>query len=575
MAGDVPQQIKARRGFSIFYRGKTLLSNIDPVAQAERLADNVPMQERTLYVCLSPLYGYGLRRLLDRMAQAAPNSAVLCIEADEQLFRIAAESIPAELTADGRPHDGRLHDDCLQSVNLREKSAVCEFARQHWGKRRFRRVKKVCFSGGWQLFPELYDSLIDALQREIAVDWSNALVLAKLGRLYIRNALRNLALLSRYPSITRLSFNNAPVLALGAGPSLNGALDSLERHFGKSMDKASRCFRIICADTCLRALYARNIEPDLVVILESQHWNLDDFTGLGGWRIPAAFDLSALPASSRLANIQPYLFFTPWTELRLFERLDTAALLPAIFPPLGSVGLSAVAIALRVTSGPVLIAGMDFSFTIDSSHARSCPGHLNRLARHNRLSGLHNAAAFIGSQKLIGKSGAPVLSNPALRNYRDMFEQEFASNARLFDTGGSGLALGIPILQEAEYVSLLEQGGTPSPLCAQNGETQNIAVHQQLIDFIQAETERLITLKNILAGTAGEQPQTENTLAKLETLIDECDYLWAHFPDYAETGGRRPSSAELAAASPQAISFLKRLRTEIGSVVKIFETGKG
>jgi hypothetical protein len=517
-------------------------------------------------VCLSPLYGYGLRRLLERMAANAPNSALLCIEADEQLFRIASENIPAELKTGGR----------LQLINLREKADVCDFVRQNWGKRRFRRVKKVCLSGGWQLFPELYDSLIDALRREIALDWGNALVMAKLGRLYIRNALRNLALLSRYPSIERLSFGNAPVLALGAGPSLDTLLAALERHFGKSLGKAARHFRIICADTCLKTLYARNIEPDLAVILESQHWNLDDFTGLGAWRIPAALDLSALPASAQLPNIQPYLFFTPWTELRLFRRLAAAGLLPALFPPLGSVGLSAAAIALRVTGGPVLIGGMDFSFSVDAGHARSSPAHLNRLARHNRFSGLLNAAAFTGSQRLIGKSGEPVLSNSALRNYRDIFEQEFAANTRLFDISG-GLPLGIPSLSEAEYISLLEKGGTASPLPAQSGETQNIALNQQLIDFMQAEKDRLIKLKNILTGTAGdspEQPQTENglPLAKLENLIDECDYLWAHFPDYAETGGRRPSCAELSAAAPQAISFLKRLRAEIDPVLKNFET---
>ena len=565
MCADLPQQTQARRGFSIFYKGKTLLSNIDPVAQAERLADNLPMQERTLYVCLSPLYGYGLERLLARMASNAPDSAVLCIEADERLFSISAENFSAELKSSPR----------LRLANLRDKAAVCEFVRQNWGKRRFRRIRKVCLSGGWQLFPELYDSLIDALQREIALDWGNALVLTKLGRLYIRNALRNLALLARYPSIERLSFGNAPVLALGAGPSLDAVLAALELHFGKNLDKAARPFRIICADTCLKALFARNIEPDLAVILESQHWNLGDFIGLGNWVVPAALDLSALPASAQAPNIQPYLFFTPWTELRLFDRLDKAGLLPALFPPLGSVGLSAAAIALRVTGGPVLIGGMDFSFSVDSSHARSSPAHLKKLANHNRFSGLHNAAAFIGSVKLIGKDGKPVLSHPTLRNYRDIFEHEFAANARLFDIADSGLPLGIPRLSEAEYVSLLEKGA--SPLSAQqNGETQNIALNQQLSDFMQAEKDRLITLKNILTRTADDKPELSPTekkiqMKQLESLIDECDYLWAHFPDYAETGGQRPASAELSAAAPQAISFLKRLRIEIESVLKIFE----
>jgi len=574
MSADLPRQTQARRGYSIFYKGKTLLSNIDPVGQAERLADSVPMQERTLYVCLSPIYGYGLERLMERMATHAPNSAILCIEADEHLYRISEENFNDEITDSGK----------LRLTNAREKAALCVFLRQNWGQRRFRRIHRVCLNGGWQLFPELYDSLIEALQREIATDWSNALVMTKLGRLYIRNALRNLELLSRYPSLTQLSFGDAPVLTLGAGPSLDALLDGLERHFGGKLEKSVRPFRIVCVDTGLKALRARNIEPDLAVILESQHWNLGDFIGLGDWVIPAAMDLSALPASGKLPGLQPWLFFTKWTELRFFDRLGKTGLLPLVFPPLGSVGLSATAIALRLTSGPVLTGGMDFSYSIDSSHARSTPTHMAKLRRQNRFTGLLNAAAlaaaaFEGAQKFTAKNSRQVLSNPALRNYRDIFEQEFSGNTRLFDTRSSGLPLGIQTLTEQEFHSLLEHTANKKRQAAapgqENTQTVNTAGKKQLADFLRAEHGRLLDLKNILAGKTPEeqgQPAEESfPLQKLEILIDECDYLWAHFPDYAETGGKRPVLQELAAATPQALSFLKRLRAEIDAALKIYE----
>ena len=54
----------------------------------------------------------------------------------------------------------------------------------------------------------------------------------------------------------------------------------------------------------------------------------------------------------------------------------------------------------------------------------------------------------------------------------------------------------------------------------------------------------------------------------LVTLIDECDYLWAHFPDYAGTD-RRPGKAELSDGT--AISFLKRLRVEIDPFLKLWD----
>jgi hypothetical protein len=56
----------------------------------------------------------------------------------------------------------------------------------------------------------------------------------------------------------------------------------------------------------------------------------------------------------------------------------------------------------------------------------------------------------------------------------------------------------------------------------------------------------------------------------LDTLIAECDYLWAHFPDYAASDCR-PGRAELEAGSPSAISVLKRLRVEIDPFLKLWE----
>jgi hypothetical protein len=61
------------------------------------------------------------------------------------------------------------------------------------------------------------------------------------------------------------------------------------------------------------------------------------------------------------------------------------------------------------------------------------------------------------------------------------------------------------------------------------------------------------------------------THTTLNALVDECDYLWAHFPDYAAAGGRRPNAGELAGGTPAALSFLKRLRAEIDPCIKLWD----
>jgi len=556
------------RGFS--WKGKTLLSGVDPAGRARRAAESVSVIDRTLYLCPSPLYGYGLERLLERIA-AFPNCALLCVEAEPELFALAREHISAPLQNSPKL---RLTDRC-------EAGTLCALLRQEWGPRFFRRVEMVRLNGGWQLHQPLYDMLIGSLRREIALDWGNAITLTKLGRRYIRNALRNLPLIPRCNSLQELNFGDDPALVLGAGPSLDHLLDGLQSRFGETLQlPQERPFRIICVDTCLTSLKDRGITPDLAVILECQHWNLDDFVGLSGWNVPAALDLSALPRSGTVLCGGLFLFFTPWTTLKIFERLAAADLLPPRLPPLGSVGLSAAAIARRLTQGPVITAGLDFSFTPDSYHARSTPGHKSRLRRQTRFTGILNADAAFGVAVLgaVSKTGGTVLSNPAMRNYRDLFEREFGAAAYsggFYDIEGSGLPLGVKTLSlEAAFDVLSEKeeshGGTEG-----TGNTEGIQNfnspcppcppclrERSLGTFIHDERARLILLRDMLTGAAAMDSDV------LVTLIDECDYLWAHFPDYAGTD-RRPGKAELSGGA--GLSFLNRIRVEIDPFLKLWE----
>ncbi|MCL2191932.1 MAG: DUF115 domain-containing protein [Treponema sp.] len=547
------------QGFS--YKGKTLLSGVDPSGRADRIAEAVDITDRTLYLCPSPLCGYGLECLLARIAQAK-DSALLCIEIEPELFNLSMETFPDPLK----------NHPLLRFAARPIADELCRLIRREWGPRIFTTVRTVRLNGGWQLHPVMYEALERALKKEMALEWSNAMTLTKLGRRYIRNALRNLALLPMCSSLDELSFGRTPVLVLGAGPSLDGTLDGLSAHFGKALHSTEgRSFRIVCVDTCLPALKARGIMPDLAIILESQHWNLEDFIGLSNWKVPIAMDISALPRSGDVLSCGRYLFFTPWAELRIFKRLDAAGLLPETLPPLGSVGLNAVAIALQLSSGTVITAGLDFSYTLDLFHSRSSPGHKARLRRQNRFTGILNADAAFGVtvSAVTSKNGEKVFSNPALYGYRDLFEREFAefgcSPPQLFDIAGNGLSLGIKALTLETAFDILSATGrtVPKPRHADHDETEVATLAEELKAFAQVEQDRLMLLRGMLTG------KTCMDHGALDTLINECDYLWAHFPDCAASN-RRPPQAEMEAGTDAAVSFLKRVRVEIDPFLKLW-----
>jgi hypothetical protein len=545
---EMPQELPARQGISLSYKGKRLLSRIDPIAQAERLVEILNTKDRTLYFCPSPLYGYGLAQLLEKLKS---NSAILCAEADDLLFDLSRKAMNDLL--DNKGNLALVKIDELPDTPAK----LCSFVKKTWGERKFRRVELLQLNGGWQLFPDIYEKTVAVLQRDMAVSWSNAMTLIRLGRLYIRNAVKNLPLIPKLRDISALDFGTNPLLVLGAGPSMDIILDELKEFYG-----TARPFRIICADTCIPSLKERNIEPDLAVILESQHWNLNDFSGSLGWNVSAAADLSALPSSIRVLGGQTFLFFTPWTDLRIFKRLEEAGLLPCLLAPLGSVGLSAVQLAIKCGRGPVIIAGLDFSFTPDAYHARSSPGHQARLVRGMRFNPLPNVQAAFreGTFAAVSKSGFPVRSDPALRNYRNLFEEEFSSSTRLYEIQGPGLKLGVKELSPEEAIKMLTADGQScgTSFSVKTREEQ-LAQKTILGEFIKNEKDYLYRLRDILIGhIPAQEEETEN-------LLETCDYLWAHFPECAAAGGRRPGTDDL--------SFLKRVRTEIDPFIKLWDMG--
>ncbi len=549
MIDNGPRLLEARRGFSLSYLGKTLPSVFDPIEQAERVVRGAGLLGKTLYFCPSPVFGYGLESLLGRISA---DSAVLCVERDEMLMAASLDKFPKSLVDSRR----------CAFVRSDDPAAICAFARSRWGSRAFRRVEVVRLSGGWALAEREYEAIVKALSADIAVHWANAMTLVRLGRRYALNAVRNLALLPRAAHLGAKEYGTRPVLVLGAGPSMDALADRIERSAFRLPDE--RPFRLLCVDTALTALLARSILPDLVVALEAQHWNLRDFVGVSRAGIPLAMDLSAHPGTAAASGVTE-LFSTRWSQLRFLDRLEEASLLPPELPPLGSVGLTAIEVALHLSSGPVVVAGLDFAYLLDAYHARSTPSRDERLRRSTRLSGLIDPAPAFRRHVVVvaAKDGSLVRCDPVLRGYRDLFVREFAASERVVDAGTTGLELDVPRLDaDAAIAFLAEAGGTEEAATetapGRSGSRAGTEVDRTsaTLAFIDAELERLGRIRIALSGADAVER------AELDRLLDECDYLWAHFPECAGADGDRPPLEDL--------SFLKRVRAEIEPFAKAF-----
>jgi len=560
MMHEFPRPRLARRGLSISYQGKTLLSTIDPIAQSEKVASTYTIKPRTLYLVASPLFGYGISLLIRSLPG---NSAILAIETDSALFTATQEEFY------------RTVPDTIPYITVMTAEDLCSFVRTKWGPRHFRRVELVTLNAGWTLNETLYKTLFQALQHDIAIDWSNAMTLTRMGRLYTRNTFRNLPALVQKPSLDRLSFGHTPVLVAGAGPSLDEVLDRLFTSYPEITNKEKRPFRIICVDTALQSFLSRAIPVDLVIALEAQIWNLKDFIGYGNAEFALAMDLSAHPDTIHVADTS-YFYFTPWTELAFLSRLEQTHLLPPPIPPLGSVGLTATYIALRVTQGPVYIAGLDFSFTTELYHAKSSPGYQQFYCKQTRLAPLSSVTSSFKQyiSKQVDKNGRPILTDRALQRYQELFIREFAGNLRLKDIRPWGLDLQI---QQGTLEELLNYSADHSMSNDNSGRVGfkvaevdgskaaetggDIATINEKAAVLQALlADELASLQRLRAILSGEAPAAAG---ELDRLLDYCDYLWAHFPECAAAGRRRPGTDD--------ISFLKRVRAELDYFIKLVE----
>jgi hypothetical protein len=142
-----------------------------------------------------------------------------------------------------------------------------------------------------------------------------------------------------------------------------------------------------------------------------------------------------------------------------------------------------------------------------------------------------------------------------LQNYRAQFEEEFGRLKMGY--GVWGIGYGEDVSSQVSDTTVSSIAATRFPDSIRDLQSEAPTPKSQtpnpengvLAQFVKNEIDMLEELLGILTGTG------ERAAERLDFLLDELDYLWAHFPDCAGAGGRRPATSDIA--------FLKRVRAEI------------
>ncbi len=351
----------------------------------------------------------------------------------------------------------------------------------------------------------------------------------------MRNLLDNLPLLAVAGDATDLS-TDLPVIVAGAGPSLDGVVPAL----CALRDR----FALVAADTALPALALAGLAPDLVVCLEAQQANLRDFLPARPAPSRLACELAGHPDTPRLFPGRCSLFSTAFAPIALLDRLEAAGLAPLRLPALGSVGVAAAWMALRLTTAPVLLAGLDFSYPRGATHARGTPSHLAALVGAGRLSppGQSTVAALAGRaiSREASAGGGGVRTDNVLRSYRDLLESVVRDDdaarpaSRIRSIGGEGLPCGAPLTPVESLGDLLP--ARPAAAGPAVRETRARRIEPSTVrEFLETEVRLLDEALGMVrdrmssGGAAGEDEQR---------LAEQVGHAWVHFPDEPDLGSR-------------------------------------
>ncbi|MBP3561232.1 MAG: DUF115 domain-containing protein [Treponema sp.] len=524
-----PCLVETSQGFSVKYNERFLYSKYNPEKNILQIVENISILPGTLILCFSPLLGYGINNLIQKL----PNDCILLgCEVDEELFSITKEFCSKlEKSSSNRFY-------LLSPSEVKKLPILLETeAKNYLQKRNIKRIIKIDFSAGTTLYPEFYSNLEITLQSIINQFWKNRITLVNFGRRYSRNLIKNLSSLKNSVPLTSLFKTvSKNILVLGTGESLEKTIEQIKNTYD--------LYFIIAVDASLPILKKYKIKADIVVCEESQIAIAKAFIGCKKY---AEYSVAGLTSchNTVCTSAKNNSWFIPiYENTNFLKRLQNLKLVPFI-PPLGSVGLTATYLALNLRKDEnikIFVSGLDFSFSAGKTHANGAPANIALQSYSNRLfpAANYNATYNIGTSKFLDKSAQQKYTNVALNGYANIFNDFFANEINLFDATTSGIKLNIPYLLPQPSNNQLTRKITAN-------EYYSDSQIEKVINFLNNELEKLNELKDILTSKI-ILSETERNKKILE-IISEREYLFLHFPD-----GTHPSLK---------IDFLKRIRTEI------------
>ena len=544
---EKPCLVEAKQGFSVSYKNKLLYSKYNPISPIEKSIDNLIIQDGTLVLAFSPVLGYGLDLLISKIQK---NSFLFLIENDFSLYDFSLSCTESKI----KNFDFNQSHICYKNLQTQNDIYKIFNDKKFLDKiKTCKRVIKINLSATFTEQEKFYQDTFNLFSNYIAQFWKNQITLVKLGKLFSKNIFLNLPQIVNSKKIILHSIEK-PILVFGAGTSLDTTIIEFNKNKFSIKD-----FFIICVDSALKPLLEYNIKPDIVIAVESQLANEKAFIGTKNIPFLLVSDLTSRPNINNYHNKNISFIFTEYCNSNFLEAIKNLSLPVHNFNPLGSVGLYAIELAIKIRkdNSPIFFTGLDFAYTTDGTHCKNAPATFAKLINSNRTNSLIKVdSSFKFGTNHFLKEKKKIISDKPLQNYAIQFLENFNHIENLYNLSDISIFDFVNNNKKINQIDTKKYLEITKKYFSTNQNKENIFVEKmpettkgKIKKYISNEIIELEEIKNYLMNG---NIQIENLLAK----INQHDYLFIHFPD-----GYKNATED--------ISFLKRVRNEIDFFLKI------
>ena len=345
-----------------------LHSRYNPEQEAERMIDNIELEEFTNVVIMGFGLGYHILELFERITDK--KIRLIILEIDVIILKEALKRFDFTKLFNSEQVEVKIVD-----TKFLEQELTCYLEKK--GNLIFEKLEFLSLSAISEYNKEKYELAKSEVDYLIGQSRRNKATVNYFKNVWKKNFLKNLEIIIKNPSFLELeeALPDKPAIIVGAGPSLNKNIHLLKEAKGKAL--------IIAVDAALAPVLNNEIIPDMVITTDGGDITKKFYEGyyeVDTYNKKLADVVLAAPPQIQpeiLNNWPGKILITP-DEIKGGARenylrwIEDNSEYKGRLPSGGSVSNFAFTLAYFLEADPIIFVGQDLAFSNNKTHAEGC-----------------------------------------------------------------------------------------------------------------------------------------------------------------------------------------------------------